>query len=379
MHPPRVAVIHDWLTLAGGAERVLMRICGLLPKADIFTLINNQKALPKEFANQKTIHASWLNRLPGVDHYYRWLAPLMPAAIESLDLRPYDLVISGSWAFAHGVRKNPTARHLAYIHSPMRWAWDMEDAYLEHARFSGPLKQLARNQLERLRKWDHAAGQRPNRLVANSGFVAQRIQKFWGRQAAVVYPPVAPLPTPASVNPHGAFVSVCRLVPYKRVDFWIDVFKKLPNQRLLIAGEGPEANRLKAMAPSNVTFLGRIPDVEVAGLIAGARGFLQASLEDFGISVIEAQALGCPVIALGQGGALETVNAWPAPGASGVLLERLDTDLAAEVIAQFETYSFSPDDCRKNAAQFSPERFDGGFALELETLGFSRTELGMRV
>lgn len=356
--------------ISGGAERVLNRLLKLLPNSDLFTLIYRPKIANFDRKDTK-VFASWLSSLPKVERYYRWLAPFMPWAIESLPLKGYDLVVSSSWAFAHGALKGNLATQLAYIHSPMRWAWDLKADYLTQERLSDPLRWLAEHQLQRLRRWDHQAAQRPDCLIANSRFVAERIQNYWSRSADIIYPPVTPLPTVTVGECHNAFVSVSRLVNFKRLDFWLEVFRKLPEKRLIIVGEGPEKRRLMQHATRNVEFLGRVSDYEVSKLILGARAFLQASQEDFGISTIEAQSLGCPVIALARGGALETVNPWPNPNASGVLFKELDQESVAHIIRDFDNLGIRQDDCRANADRFSPTSFDRLFRNKLAGLGFT--------
>lgn len=370
MAQPRIAIVHDWLTAMGGAERVLEQMLAALPQADLFTLIDNGRTLAPELRRQHRVVTSRLQHLPGADRYYRHLAPLMPGAIEALDLRAYDLVLSSSWAFAHGVITPAHCRHLAYVHSPMRWAWDMEDEYLDQAGLRGLLGRLARWQLARLRRWDVQAARRPDVLVANSAFVAQRIHECWGRNAEVVFPPVTIAPQLPQVAAHGAYVSVSRLVPYKRVDLWVKAFAFLPDRQLIVAGDGPERERLQAMAGPNVRFVGRITDREITELMAGARGFLQASKEDFGIAVLEAQGCGTPVLAYGVGGAQETVRGLDQPQPTGMLFDTLDPEGAAQAVRAFERHTFMRKDCRMNAERFSPARFQSELVTAINTLGF---------
>ncbi|MEY3572943.1 MAG: hypothetical protein RJA77_858 [Pseudomonadota bacterium] len=369
----RVALVHDWLTAAGGAERVLARMLQVFPQAEIFTLFGDSRALPDRWRH-KAAHTSWLSVLPGLHRYYRVLAPLMPAAVESLHLAGYDLVISSSWAFAHGAKVDRAAgaRHLAYVHSPMRWAWDMQEDYLDQASLRGPLRRIAQWQLGRLRDWDLGAAQRPDLLLANSRFIQSRIRRCWSRDSELLFPPVE-LPGPryqveAAASGPDHYLSVCRLVAYKRVDLIVKAFAHLPNRRLLIAGDGPERQRLEAMATPNVRFVGWVSDDEVKSLMRGARGFIQASREDFGISVVEAQGCGIPVIAYGQGGARETVNGPESARPSGLFFQTLEPEALASTILEFERQSFDPEDCRAKARTFSPERFDEGLMESVQKL-----------
>ena len=370
---PKIAVVHDWLTAPGGAERVLYQILSLLPSSDLFTLIDDRKTLPDHIRQRHRIEASFLNRLPRVHSYYRWLSPIMPWAIESLDLSKYDFVVSSSWAFAHGVETRNQATHIAYVHSPMRWAWDMEDEYLNQAGFNAPLRQLVQSRLSKLRSWDRVAAQRPAKILTNSQFVQQRIQDCWQRDAGVIYPPVSVTKTLQSPVDHDAYVTVSRLVSYKRVDLWIEAFRKLPNKKLIVAGAGPELGQLRSSAPTNVQFTGQISDQQTFALMAGAKALLQASKEDFGISVVEAQACGTPVIAYGQGGALETVRGIESKNPTGLLFDDLSIEALTDAIQTFEKLDFSRQDCVQNAERFSAEKFRTEFTKNLIANGLDRS------
>lgn len=375
-HRPRIAVVHDWLTADGGAERVLSHLLHMLPWADLYTLIDDGTCLSGELRQQHSIKSSFLQLLPGITRYYRATAPLMPLAVESLKLEPYDLVISSSWAFAHGALAPADAPHLAYIHSPMRWAWDMEDEYLAQSGLAPPLHWATKHLLKKLRSWDRLASKRPQSLIANSRFVAARIQRCWGRESSVIYPPVAPLAKiePTIISRHNAYICVSRLVPFKRVDVWIDAFRQLPQRQLMVIGDGPERKRLMRYAGPNVHFLGFIPDHELVGLLVGARGFLQASQEDFGIAVLEAQSCGIPVLAYAAGGAKETIQNVDQKHPTGLLFDSLNPQEVAATIEQFEQYDFRPEDCRANAMRFSPEVFRRQIREAIGALGFRLPE-----
>jgi glycosyltransferase involved in cell wall biosynthesis len=365
---PRVAIVHDWLTTPGGAERVLWRLCSILPNADLFTLIDDDRTLPRALRNRHTVKTSWLQAIPGIAKSYRWLVPLMPAEIERFDFSGYDIVVSSSWAFSHGVKTSSNTQHLAYVHSPMRWAWDMEEEYLEQTTFNTTLKHLARARIAKLRDWDISAAKRPDQLIANSQFIQDRIQRCWSRDSSVIYPPVTIPSELPKASSHGAYVSVSRLVPYKRVDLWVKAFAHLPNQRLIVAGDGPEMAKLKSMATPNITFVGWVSDEKAIELMAGARGFLQASKEDFGISVVEAQGCGTPVLAYRVGGASETVKGLDSSTPTGMLFDDLSPEAMAESIRDFERQAFSAVDCRENALRFSPQAFDQGMQDSIAAL-----------
>jgi glycosyltransferase involved in cell wall biosynthesis len=293
----------------------------------------------------------------------------MPWAIERLDVKNYDLVISSSWAFAHGALKGSHAKHLVYCHTPMRWAWDLEDEYLQRAHWPWPLRRIAKWQIARLRQWDFQAAQRPDSVLANSHFVKDRIARCWHRSAEVVYPPVEISRKPIVRRAESYYLSACRLVAFKRVDVWMNAFRFLPQHRLVIAGGGPELERLKASAPPNVQFMGRVSDSRLIELMSGAKGFLQASTEDFGMSVVEAQGCGTPVLAYSKGGALEGVLGPEHSRPTGLFFDSLKPEAAAQAILAFEKYTFSPRDCIENAKRFSPEKFDQGIMHQLAKLG----------
>lgn len=365
----KIAIVHDWLTTSGGAERVLCQICQLFPKADLYTLIKTH-GYPESLPGLENIKVttSFLQKVPGISRFYRLFAPAMPRAVESFQLRSYDLVISSSWAFAHGAVVPEATPSLAYIHSPMRWAWDMEDEYLGYTKLGNFTLTLAKWKIKQLRMWDRAAGQRPNLVLANSDFVGQRIKNYWQRSANILYPPV-PIPNIRSIQkPHEKYITVSRLVPYKRIDLWLNVFRLLTDRQLIIAGDGPELARLKTLAPPNVQFVGRLIDEELFELMHGARGFLQASKEDFGIAVVEAQSCGVPVLALDAGGARETILGLDSPNPTGMFFSKLDPEVVAQSILDFEKFSFDPDICRKNASRFSPKYFNQGLVQNIRNL-----------
>lgn len=372
----RTAIVHDWLLTAGGAERVLARLCYLLPQADVFCILGRRTLVP-EPVRANRFAQSWLKWMPGASRYYRLMAPLMPSAVESIKLKGYDLVISSSWAFSHGVITDSSSVHLAYIHSPMRWAWDMQDEYLDRWSVAGPLKRCAQIPLAWLRRWDRAAAQRPDMLWANSRFIEDRIAQCWQRRATVLYPPVAIRPViseAAPPEPHGAYVAVSRLVPYKRVDLIVAAFNRMPQRQLIVAGDGPEMSRLKTMAGPNIRFTGWVTDQQAITLMSGSRGFIQASKEDFGIAVVEAQACGIPVLAYAEGGARETIATQP-EHKTGMLFDVLTPEALEIAVEKFERESFRAEDCRHWARQFSVENFDRGFLEGLAPFGMPSKDL----
>ena len=355
----RVAIVHDWLYTLGGAEQVLREMLRCYPHADVFTLfdvLSPEDRAKIGFGKAKT---SFLQNMPFIRKMHRKYLPLMPIAIEQFDLSGYDLVISSSYAVAKGVITGPNQLHISYVHSPMRYAWDLQHAYLNESGYTAGIKSaLARALLHRMRIWDVRTAHGPDAMIANSNFVAKRIKKVYGRDAQVIYPPVT-MPAERIDRPVGEhFLAASRLVPYKKIEAVIEAFAGLPDLKLVVAGDGPDAERLKEMAGPNVSFAGFVSDERLRELMGTARAFVFAAEEDFGIIVVEAQSEGAPVLALGRGGARETVSA--APGnRTGMFFDSNEPKAIAQCIRAFvaQEQTFSRDDCRARATEFSAERF----------------------
>ena len=364
---PRVALVHDWLTEFAGSERVLARLAALFPEAPIFTTVCTLDEADRARLGNPSIRTSFVQRMPGVASKLRYYMPLMPMAIEQHDLSGFDLVISSSHAVSKGVLVRPDALHLTYCHSPARYAWDMQAEYLREERLDrGLISPIARLWLHYLRIWDSRTATGVDAFAANSPFVAQRIARVYRRRATVIAPPVdttgfAPLDTPLPVQHRsGYYVAAQRLVGYKRVDLLVRAFARLPGHNLVVAGAGPQRAMLEAIATPNVTFTGHLPHEELRETLAGARAFLFAALEDFGIAPIEALACGTPVIAYGRGGA-----AWSVPGLDsdtpcGVHFaeQTLESVLGAIRRFEIECPKIKPEACIAQADRFSTEAFD---------------------
>lgn len=354
----RVAIVHDWLVVNGGAEKVLAALLKAFPQADIMTLVNFLPASEAAWLGSHRIVTSCLQRMPLARRYYRHYLPMMPYAIEQFDLRGYDLVISSSHAVAKGVITHPGQQHICYCHTPMRYAWDMKEHYLENTRFRLPLMDTyVRKTLKRLRQWDYFGASQVDHFIANSRNVAQRIDKYYRREASVLYPPVD---TDQFVLNAGSredyYLAASRLVPYKRIDLVIEAFKATPHRQLKVVGSGPEYNRLLALAEGheNIELLGYQPDEQLIAFMSQARGFIFAADEDFGIFPLEAQACGTPVIAYGKGGALETVKDLShGEAATGVLFDQQTPSSLLAALATFEGHCFQAQACRQQAEQFS--------------------------
>jgi len=359
----RVAVIHDWLYIVGGAERVLQAILRCYPDADVFCVFDilpDQDRARMGFPRSNT---TFIQKLPFLKKYHRQYLPLMPLAIEQLDLSQYDLIISSSYAVAKGVLTGPDQIHISYVHSPMRYAWDLQHQYLRESGLAKGIKSiLARILLHKMRLWDTRTASSVDEYVANSRFIGRRIRKLYGRAASVIYPPVDVPETFVPVRKEGFFFTASRLVPYKNTRAIVEAFRHMPDDRLLVAGRGPEMERLKAIATPNVTFLGFVEDSHLAQLMSAARAFVFAAEEDFGIVVVEAQGRGTPVIAYGKGGARETVVA-DGPSPTGLFFDQADPEAIVAAVEEFKMREaeFTPENCYAHASRFSTERFDCEF------------------
>ena len=359
--PLRVALVHDWLDTWGGAENVLAELLHLFPDADLHTLID---VMPEEVRGRlgaTRVRTSWLQHLPGGQAWFRYCLPLMPAAIEHFDFVAYDLVLSNSHAVAKSARTGPGQIHICYCHTPARYVWEQRDSYVAQRGLRSAIMGWL---LDRLRDWDRRTAGQVDHFIANSEHIARRIARCYGREATVIYPPVDCERFASTVEAHGDareeyYVAVSRLVPYKRVDLLVAAFRALPQRRLIVVGDGPQAATLARDAPANVEFRGRVDAADLARLLQRARAFVHAAEEDFGIALVEAQAAGTPVIAFSGGGAAEIVHGLNTCAPTGVLFDTQSAAAISAAIGAFETSSrrIDPAACRTNAARFEPERF----------------------
>lgn len=352
----RIAIVHEWLETYAGSERVLEQMLALFPDADLFATCDFMPAAERGFLRGKAPATSFIQRLPRAQRWFRYYLGLMPLAVEQFDLSGYDLVLSSSHAVAKGVLTGPGTLHVSYVHSPMRYAWDLQHQYLRQSGLDRGVKgALTRWLLGKMRAWDHASAARPDVILANSAWIAERIRKAWRRESEVVHPPVDLDAFPYRPSKGGAYVVAARLVPYKRVDLVAEAFRAMPDRELIIVGDGPEMARVKRAAGDarNILIRGRVPHHELVALLQAARAFVYAAEEDFGIGMVEAQACGTPLIAYARGGAADIV----ADGATGVLFPAQTAAAIIEAVQRFETLSIAPEACRANAERFSEAAF----------------------
>lgn len=358
----RIALVQDALPFIGGAERSLSAVLELYPRSSIFTVIYNQEAFTGNLIHASPVHTSFVNRLPGKRTHYKVYAPFFPLAVEQFDLRPYDLVISFNYAFAHGVLTQPGQLHLSYTYTPLRYAWHDHHAFVSSAK-SRLHSLILRVFSHYFRIWDYSASARVDHFVAISNSIAQRVWRSYYRRSEVIYPPVEVDRFSASLAREPYFICLSRLVPSKKVDLIVSSFSSL-GLPLLVVGDGPEKPRLERLAAPNVRLLGHLPDEEVALLLGRARALVHAAEEDFGIVPVEAQAAGCPVIAFGRGGVLETVL----EGETGFFFNEQTTESLIEAVRAFENHRLrlDPFSIRRNALRFSKERFQDEFRSMVE-------------
>src|SRR3954468_13694510 len=348
---PRVALVHDFLLDVRGAERVFLALCDLFPQADLFTAVYDEIGTEGRFAN-RNVHTSFLQRTKPTARTFRAMLPLYPYAIEALDLRGYDLVVSSSSAWAHGVIPEDHAVHVCYCHTPFRCAWNEREASLNARK---PLTRAALGVVfQRWRQWDWIAAQRVDTYVANSQTTRRRIAKYFNRDAAVVYPPVETSRF-ATTTPSEGYVVLSELMAHKRIDIAVEAFSRL-RLPLTVIGNGPDARRLRRLAGPTVHFEGRVSDARAAQLLAQAKALVVTATEEFGIAAVEAQAAGRPVIAYAEGGVRETVL----DGITGTFFERPEAGALAAAVERFDALAADPAACRDNAERFDVAHFRHG-------------------
>lgn len=365
----RVAIIHDWLTVYAGAEKVLEQIINLYPQADIYSLIDFVPKKERNFLKYKPVTTSFIQRLPLSKKRYRHYLPLMPLAIEQFDLSKYDLVISSSYAVAKGVITGPNQIHISYVHSPIRYAWDLQHQYLKESGLDKGIKGwIAKYILHKIRQWDFRSAHNVDYLIANSKFIAKRIWKVYRRDSKVIYPPVDLNSFELFENKEDFYLTASRMVPYKKIDMIVEAFSNLKDKKLIVIGDGPEYSKIASKAGSNVLLLGYQSFDVLKNYMQRARAFIFAAEEDFGITPVEAQACGTPVIAFGKGGVLETICGLDSNRPTGVFFNEQTFSSLINAIETFEKNekNIIYKNCRLNALRFSTDRFKNEFKEYIE-------------
>ncbi|HCT4454282.1 TPA: glycosyltransferase family 4 protein [Klebsiella aerogenes] len=355
-----VGVVADWLVTYAGAERVIKEFIDLYPNADLYSVVDFLSDESRSFFYEKKAKTTFIQNLPFAKRKYQKYLPLMPLAIEQLDLSSHDLVLSSSHAVAKGVLTGPDQLHISYVHSPIRYAWDLQHQYLVEAGLDKGMKGLmAKWILHKMRLWDYRTANSVDHFIANSKFIARRIKKVYGRDADVIYPPVDVDRFSICENKDEYYFTASRLVPYKRIDLIVEAFSQMPDKKLVVIGDGSEMAKIKSKAKMNIEILGYQSNAVMEEYMRKAKAFVFAAEEDFGITPVEAQACGTPVIAFGKGGALETVRPHDAEQATGVFFNKQDLSSVIDAVRKFESISNSiePIACRNNALRFSNERF----------------------
>lgn len=355
-----VGIVTDWLVTYAGAERVVKEFIDLYPTAELYSVIDFLNDEARKQLNNKQAKTTFIQNLPFSRTNYQKYLPLMPLAIEQLDVTSHDVVLSSSHAVAKGVLTGPDQLHLSYVHSPIRYAWDLQHQYLRESFLNKGIKgTLAKILLHKMRIWDYRTANGVDHFIANSKFIARRIKKVYGRDADVIYPPVDVERFTLNENKENYYFTASRLVPYKRIDLIVEAFSHMPDKKLLVIGDGSEMNKIKSKASKNIEILGYQPNSVMQEHMKNAKAFVFAAEEDFGITPVEAQACGTPVIAYGKGGALETVRPLGQNSATGLFFGKQGVTSIVEAVNKFEISisELQPADCRSNALKFSAQRF----------------------
>jgi glycosyltransferase involved in cell wall biosynthesis len=357
----KVAIVHDWLVTYAGAERVLEQMLKIWPKADLFSIVDFLKPDEREYLGERRVTTSFIQKIPGAKRFYRNFLPLMPLAVEQLDVSAYDVVISSSHAVAKGILVGPDQLHICICYSPIRYAWDMQHQYLKDSGLDSGIKGwLARWLLHRVRLWDVRTSNGVDQFIAISEFIGRRIQKTYRRDSVVIYPPVDVGAFEVQESKDDFYLTASRMVPYKKIPLIVQAFEKMPDKQLVVVGDGPDFERVKALSGPNVKILGYQSTAVLKEYMKRAKAFVFAAEEDFGIAPLEAQACGTPVIAFGKGGALETIRGQNGQYPTGLFFYEQSVNSIVEAVSLFEgeyVSRISPQACRDNAERFSQQRF----------------------
>jgi glycosyltransferase involved in cell wall biosynthesis len=356
----KIAIVCDWLVTYAGAERFLQEMLYCFPEADLFAVIDFVAPEDRHFLHNKPVKTTFIQKLPFAKTRYRSYLPLMTLAIEQLDVSGYDLVISSSHAVAKGVITGPDQVHISYVHSPMRYAWDLQHQYLKESGLDKGIKSyFARYLLHKMRLWDQRTANGVDHFVANSQFIARRIWKAYRREADVIYPAIDTSQFILRTEKENFYLAASRLVPYKKMDLIVESFAKMPDKKLVVIGDGPDLAKVKSFGAANIDILGYQTTPVLIDYMQRANALIFAAEEDFGLVPVEAQACGTPVIAFGKGGALETVRGMDKSEPTGIFFEQQTVDDICAAVQVFEANreQFTSENCAKNASRFSPDTF----------------------
>ncbi|WP_265555303.1 glycosyltransferase family 4 protein [Serratia grimesii] len=352
----RIGVVADWLISFAGAERVLKEIFVLFPKADVYAVIDFLNDHDRNILFDKKIQTTFIQNLPMAQSLYTKYLPLMPLAIEQFDLSKYDIVLSSSHAVAKGVLTGPDQLHISYVHSPMRYAWDLQNQYLKQVGLDKGMRGLClRWLLHKLRIWDARTANGVDHFIANSHYISRRIKKVYGRDSIVIYPPVAVDEFPLVESKEDFYLTASRLVPYKKIDLIVEAFSHMPDKKLIVIGDGSEMKRIKEKASSNISIIGFQSQDSLLSYMQKATAFVFAAEEDFGIAPVEAQACGTPVIAFGKGGALETIRPYGMNSPTGLFFNEQTYQSIIGAVMHFSSVknNITAVACHENALRFS--------------------------
>ncbi|EPK0738421.1 glycosyltransferase family 4 protein [Klebsiella aerogenes] len=372
-----IGIVADWLVTYAGAERVIKEFIDLYPTSELYSVVDFLSDDARKHFHNKKATTTFIQNLPSAKKRYQKYLPLMPLAIEQLDVSAHDIVLSSSHAVAKGVLTGPDQLHISYVHSPIRYAWDLQHQYLREANLNTGFKGLlAKWMLHKMRVWDVRTANGVDHFIANSKFISRRIKKVYGRDADVIYPPVDIDRFLLNEDKDDFYFTASRLVPYKRIDLIVEAFSHMPDKKLVVIGDGSEMNKIKSKATKNIEILGYQENSVMQDYMQKARAFVFAAEEDFGITPVEAQACGTPVIAFGKGGTLETVRPIGVNNPTGVFFDKQNISSVIDAVNKLDELrdTVSPEDCRNNAIKFSRERFDSEMKSYIDSKWYSFKE-----
>ncbi len=357
---PNVGIVADWLVTYAGAERVIKEFLDIFPESELYSIVDFLQPEARNELHGKHAVTSFIQNLPKSKNNYQKYLPLMPLAIEQLDVSSHDIILSSSHAVAKGILTGPDQLHISYVHSPIRYAWDLQHQYLREAGFNKGIKaSIVKYLLHKIRLWDYRTANGVDHFIANSQFISRRIKKVYNRESTVIYPPVDVERFTLNDKKEDYYFTASRMVPYKRIDLIVEAFSKMPEKKLIVIGDGSEIGKVKSKASKNVEILGYQPNHIMLEHMQNAKAFVFAAEEDFGITPVEAQACGTPVIAFGKGGSLETIRPLGVDNPTGLFFSEQTIESIISQVNAFErnVEIFEPENCRFNSLRFSSLRF----------------------